>query len=482
MTNMLPWLAATSLSGIIGFLLAFALGRKRVGELTNTLDSRTQECEGLKSRLKPVLEIELEAARFKATFEAEKTTILKEIAELRANAESLKKQYGIGRHRFQELQIEVRGLEEDLENVEFGLYKPHFTYSDSESYKTAIETVREKQKKTIRDARAAVCDTKWSVGGSARDGERMTAQYQKLILRAFNAESEAAIANVNWNNFRVMKTRIEKALDALNKLGTVMNISITPYYRDIRLEELELVFEAAEKKQQEREEQRRLRAEQREEERVQRELLREREDAEKDELKYQKDLDKLKESMEAAREAERGAMLDRIKALEADLAAAHDRKERAIAQAQLTKVGHVYIISNMGAFGEGVLKIGLTRRLDPVERIQELGDASVPFPFDIHAMIYSENAPDLEAKLHNRFWDRRLNWANNRKEFFRIKIDEAKDALEQLGLRIEILSVPEAREYRETMVAVEQAQRVAAVVDNSQIASRFPKDPFAASN
>jgi hypothetical protein len=119
----------------------------------------------------------------------------------------------------------------------------------------------------------------------------------------------------------------------------------------------------------------------------------------------------------------------RIRQLEADLAAAQSRKERAIAQAQLTKVGHVYVISNIGAFGEGIVKIGLTRRLDPEERVHELGGASVPFPFDIHAMIYSDNAPEMETCLHEHFWDKRLNWFNNRKEFFRIELAEVQGEL-----------------------------------------------------
>ena len=136
-------------------------------------------------------------------------------------------------------------------------------------------------------------------------------------------------------------------------------------------------------------------------------------------------------------------MLARIRDLEADLAAAHDRKERAIAQAQLTKVGHVYVISNVGALGEGMFKLGLTRRLNPEERVRELGDASVPFPFGIRALIYSENAPELESKLHNRFWDRRVNWANNRKEFFRASLEEVAAAIRECGISTEVLAIPD---------------------------------------
>jgi hypothetical protein len=183
--------------------------------------------------------------------------------------------------------------------------------------------------------------------------------------------------------------------------------------------------------------------------------------------------------MAKAQDAEREVMLARIQELEANLAAAHDRKERAIAQAQLTKVGHVYVISNVGAFGEGVLKIGLTRRLEPEERVRELGDASVPFPFDIHALLYSENAPELETKLHNHFWDRRVNWANNRKEFFRVSLEEVTAAVRECGLSAEVLALPEAKEYRQTVAAIAASERQSAPLAAASAASRFPHDPFA---
>jgi hypothetical protein len=138
----------------------------------------------------------------------------------------------------------------------------------------------------------------------------------------------------------------------------------------------------------------------------------------------------------------------------------------------------VYVISNVGAFGEGMFKIGLTRRLNPEERVQELGDASVPFPFDIHALIYSENAPELETKLHNHFWDRRVNWANNRKEFFRVSLEEVAAAIHEFGLSTEVLAVPEAKEYRQTVVAVGTNKYQSALVAATSAASWFPRDPF----
>jgi hypothetical protein len=435
---------------------------------------------GLKGRFAAVLDADREAARIRAAATQEKDEAQRVLAEIQSESTSLRQQYATARSRFEELQKAVKNLEENLEDIDLGLYRPHFTYADSNSYKTAIEAIRDQQKDLIKSGQAAICGATWIVRGDRREGERMVKQTQKLLLRAFNAESEAAVANISWNNYNVMEARIRKAFEALNKQGTTLEVSLTSAYLQLRLDELRLVFEAAEKKQQEREEQRQRRADQREEERAQRELTREQEDAAKEEARYQKLLNKAQEELTRARDAEREEMAARISQLEADLAAAHDRKERAVAQAQLTKVGHVYIISNVGALGEDVLKIGLTRRLDPEERVQELGDASVPFPFDVHAMIYSENAPELEARLQNHFWDRRLNWANNRKEFFRVRVSEVQEELRNLGLQTELLTVAEAKEYRQSLAAIEEkeqtAERIAAAPK-----PRFPEDPFAGS-
>jgi hypothetical protein len=161
--------------------------------------------------------------------------------------------------------------------------------------------------------------------------------------------------------------------------------------------------------------------------------------------------------------------------LQAEVAEAHERKERAVAQAQITRMGHVYIISNIGAFGETVVKIGLTRRLDPKERIKELGDASVPFPFDVHAVIRSDDAPALEQKLHEHFWNKRINWSNDRKEFFRVGIADVCSALKELGLDCAFTDVAEAREFRETLAALQ------ASTTPSQSQPQMPaiqEDPF----
>jgi len=478
---MSPLLLTTAAAAALALGLAWSLARtrQRLQAQTTALAGARRKVQELTHRLSPILDIEREVEKVRAAADRALSDAKRSVAEANAELEALRTKYATGLKRHEELEKAVRSLQESLEDIDLGLYKPHFTYADSESYKQALLRIRSVQKDLIKDGLATVCGTAWTVGGSTREGERMVKQNEKLFLRAFNAESDSAIANVSWNNRSVMEARINKAFDALNKLGTVLQVALTPQYRDARLEELRLVFEAAEFKQKEREEQRRIRDEQREEERVQRELQKEQEEAARDEARFEKALAKANSELAAARETEREAMLARIRELETDLASAHDRKERAVAQAQLTKVGHVYIISNLGAFGGDVVKIGLTRRLEPEERVQELGDASVPFPFDIHALIYSENAPELEAKLHEHFWERRINWANDRKEFFRVPLAEVQEALHALGLQSELLTVPEAREYRETMAAYARAISTPAENRAELPAAQFPSDPFA---
>lgn len=461
-------------------LIAAGIGGAASIGLAVLLVRTLQERNTLRQRLTPLLDVEAEAQRVKEAGEREHRELERKLAALRTEMDQARSQYSVGRTRLESLSAEIAQLEEHLEHIEDGFYKPHFTYEDSEAYKESLIRIRAQQKEIAQSGGATRCATSWQVGGSAREGERMVKQTQKLILRAFNAEAEAAVSNVSWNNYETMKARILKARDILNKHGTVLQVSLTETYCNARLEELRLVFEAAEKKKEEREAQREQRAAQKEEEKVQRELAKAQEEAEKEEVKFEKALTKARAEVASARDDERSAMNERIAALEAALAAAHDRKERAIAQAQLTRVGHVYIISNIGAFGEGVVKVGMTRRLEPEERIKELGDASVPFPFDLHALVYSEDAPALEAKLHERFWERRMNWSNDRKEFFKVTLAELEGALGSLGLSTTVARVPEAREYRETVALRERAAAPSGAVIHVPV-HKYPEDPFAAS-
>lgn len=224
------------------------------------------------------------------------------------------------------------------------------------------------------------------------------------------------------------------------------------------MEELYLAFEYEEKVQAEKEEQRRIKEQIREEEKALREIEKAKQQAEDEERRYEAALAKAREEALAAAGAVQEKLNAQIAALEQKLTEAQTNKERAISRAQLVRSGHVYIISNMGSFGEHVYKIGMTRRLEPMERVKELGDASVPFEFDVHAIIYSEDAPALENELHRAFTMRRVNRVNERKEFFRVSIEEIAELVRKQCGEIEITRLAQAEEYRKTQ-ALEKEER-----------------------
>jgi hypothetical protein len=350
-------------------------------------------------------------------------------------------------------------LEENLDDISYGIYKPHFTYATSDEYKESLIKSVEKQKETIRLEKATLCAHNWIVEGSAEKGKKMVKEASKLMLRAFNGECDAAIAKVTWNNISNMEARIKKAFEALNKLGSTNKISITDYYRDLKLEELWLEFELQKKIQAEKEEQRTIREQMREEEKALKELEKAAKDAQIEEERYEKALEKAKLEVEKASGAELEKLNAKIAELNANLENAHIQKERAISQAQLTKSGHVYIISNIGSFGDNIYKIGMTRRLEPLDRVKELGDASVPFDFDVHGMIYSDNAPALENTLHRHLENKRLNLANTRAEFFVTSIDEIEQIIKEFNLTVKLTKLAEAKEFRESNSIREEKAR-----------------------
>lgn len=375
----------------------------------------------------------------------------KESSEIRKHMESLKRSYQAGLEKYEALKKEISTLEESLELMDFGLYRPHYNYDTSAQFKEALDQNYEKQKDLISSDKAIFCNTEWTVEGSKAEGRKMTKQNMKIMLRAFNAECDACVGKVRWDNALKMEARIRKSFDAINKSGEVNKIEISRAYLDAKFEELRLTHELAQKVQDEKDEQRRIQEEMREEEKAQRELERAQKEAEKDEERYAKALEKAREEVEKLSGEKARLMQEKIHELEQSLAEATAAKERAVSQAQLTKSGYVYIISNIGSFGDGIYKIGMTRRLEPMDRIKELGDASVPFPFDVHGMIYSENAPELEGRLHQEFANKSVNLINARKEFFQVSLEEISSWSKQTGFNLELTLVAEAREYRETL-------------------------------
>ena len=366
---------------------------------------------------------------------------------LRNDIEVLRGQYREKKSIYDGLAREVAIFDETLAFAEMGVYAPHFDFSDSDRYKAEIEEIRRRQKEMIAADAAVVCSTSWSVDGSEAKGRTMTARAIKLTLRAFNGECDAAIANTRWNNVVAMEKRIDRASGQIDKLNASNHVSITSAYAELKRRELLLTHEYREKLKAEKEE----RAEAARASREEQKLLRDMEAAEEAEARYLRLLERANADAAKATGSKLDALEGQIRMLEGDLAEAHAKVERAQALAERTRSGYVYIISNVGSFGGDVVKIGLTRRLDPLDRVRELGDASVPFVFDIHAIIYSDDAPTLERSLHATFERTRVNAQNYRKEFFRASIEEVEAAVRRLAPDAPFIRDVEAQEYQETL-------------------------------
>ncbi len=394
---------------------------------------RVRELEG---RFAGVLDLDSEIARLISA----RNACEGEISDLRSA-------YREKRDIYDRLIAEVAIFDERLAFAEMGVYEPHFDFTDSDSYKISIAAIRDEQKALISNRQAVICTTNWTVDGSASKGKTMTNRNIRLTLRAFNGECDAAIANARWNNVNAMEKRIRRAGEQIDKLNDSNKTFIAEEFLRLKLKELYLTHEYREKLKYEREE----RADAARLAREEQKLLREVEDAQREEARYQRLLDKAKAEAAGVAGPKLEAFKAQIEMLERDLADAHAKAERAQAMAERTRSGYVYIVSNIGSFGDDVVKIGLTRRLDPLDRVRELGDASVPFVFDTHAIIYSDDAPTLERALHGEFESTRINTQNYRKEFFRASIDAVEEAVGRLAPGAPFFKDIEAQEYRETV-------------------------------
>lgn len=361
--------------------------------------------------------------------------------------------------KLEEIKKKIIETDEAALLQDFGFYTPHYSYHLSEEYKAKLKEVRGYQKQLVKDGKAVTGNMGWTVNGSASKGKKMVKDTQKLLLRAFNAECDDAIEHVKFNNIEASEKKIRSSAEAISKLGSMMKIAITSNYLKLKIAELYLMHEYQVKKQEEKEEAKEARARQREEEKVARELEESRKKLEKEQTHYQNALTHLKMQMNEASPSELNDLNAKREELEEQLSKIDMEIEDVDYRAANQKAGYVYIISNIGSFGENVYKIGMTRRLDPMERVDELGDASVPFNFDVHAMIFTEDAPALEAALHNAFADRKVNCINQRREFFNVTLDEIKEVVRKnFDKTVEFVDVAPAEQYRETLLVKKSAQ------------------------
>ena len=361
------------------------------------------------------------------------------------------------------LSVEVAALSEAADLQSSGFYKSKYDFDHSSKYETKLDEIREKQKSLFKEKRAIVCSTSWTVGGSASEGKKMIDRVIKLGLSAFNTQCDNEILKVKFNTVDRAEERIGKIRDTIDKLLEPNQCSITKDFYKLKLEELYLCYEYQEKLHLEKEEQKEIRENMREEERAQKEAERAEAEAAKEESRYSAALEKARADLANKSDKDKDAFLAKIADLELKLKEAAENKERAKSMAQQTRSGYVYVISNIGSFGENVFKIGMTRRLDPQDRIDELGNASVPFEFDVHAVIHSDDAPTLEHKLHEAFSSSRVNFVNPRKEFFRVELKDIEKACKKIHTaEFKCTLLAEAKEYRQSIATLAERRQKSA--------------------
>ena len=433
----------------------------------------TRKVKSLQTKYAPIADVEKYCATLKqsaineATEQREKsdrleTESVSRVANEKGKLKQLNFENVLAKEELTRINVQISEALIEAHLIDVGFYQKQYAFDGISKYEVELVRIQQEQKLMLRadgvrakKLNAAAFNTgTFYFDGSISKGEAAQKRIMKLMLRAFNGESDSFISRVNYRNIDQMEKRIESSFEAINAITEKHYLcKINERYRDLKINELELVIEFEEAKQKEKEEQARIREQIREEEKAEREIEREKLQTKKDEEKYQLLLKKAQDDVAAAADKDKAKLSNKIAELQEIIKQIEERK-RTISQAQLTKTGHVYIISNVGSFGQDIFKIGMTRRLEPMDRVKELGDASVPFPFDVHAMISTTDAPSLENALHIHFKNRRINLENQRKEFFNVSIQEIKDELELLKdtlgihseLRLTLLA--EAKEYR----------------------------------
>lgn len=311
----------------------------------------------------------------------------------------------------------------------------------SDQYKVMLDEIEIACKQRIKDGSAVTSTKKWAINGSDREGARMVSDFSKLILRAYNHEADNVVRTLRPYSVDAALARLDKLRSSIAKLGASMKLGITDEYHVLRVKEVQLTGDYLAKLAEEREAERDRRARLREEKKAQREFEAEQRRLEKEQAHYANKAAALLANGDAA-----GAADAQVQVAEIQRAI-----QKVIDRAANIRAGYVYVISNVGAFGQRVVKIGLTRRLDPLERVRELGGASVPFRFDLHLLIFDDDAVGLETALHHEFVARRVNMVNARREFFHATPQEVRAALHRLrGSVLQYTEIPEALEWRQS--------------------------------
>lgn len=302
----------------------------------------------------------------------------------------------------------VIDLDDERVLQEVGNYSYHHPLESAALYRERLDDLQARIAAMVKAGEAILASDMFTYNNSLAKGRKMTSDFSKLMLRAYNAEADNCVRPLRAGNVVAAKKRLDRAVESIAKLGSMMEMRVNPDYHALRFEELELTADYLMKVQEEKEAAREERERLREARRAEQELAAERERLAKERAHYLNALEALRANGDATAVAEMEQRLHDVD----DAIAQNDYRAANI------RAGYVYVISNPGSFGKRVVKIGMTRRLEPMDRVRELGDALVPFPFEVHALFFADDAVAVENELHKAFAEARVNRVNERREFF----------------------------------------------------------------
>jgi T5orf172 domain. len=425
----------------------------KASQFKNEAERLTEENRYLRSLMTPEMQNSINLRNEIQQLNFAKQNAINELEKIKQDCETRKHEISSLDAQIMQKRNALVILDDEALYQDFGLYTPVYNLMNSQAYKDKLAVVREKQKNLIKNNSAAYFPTNFTYNNSLAQGKKLVADNVKQILRAFNNECEAIIDKVKFNNVESIRKRIIKSCEDLNKLNSKMNISISPSYLDLKLQEMNLCYEYAMKKQEEKEEAKRIREEQKEAQKLQREIEEARKTSEKERSHYKNALRRIETQMQHVSGTELAMLEERRTEIQQQISSIEEELRQIDYREANQRAGYVYIISNIGSFGKDIYKIGMTRRLDPTDRVDELGDASVPFRFDIHAMIFSDDAPALEAALHRAFDNKKVNMVNTRREFFHVTLEEIEEVVRKnFDKTVEFTKIPSAEQYRESQI------------------------------
>lgn len=375
------------------------------------------------------------------------------IDSLKTTIQELESQQNTAKEYLDQLHSESQDMEKEVVSEQYNM--SDYEGISSQECKTQLALLKNEEKSAINDGSLLTISGALSKK-SARDNA-------KQIVRCFNAECDNIIQSVTIKGIDSLRNRLTKSFETLNKIYEIDGVQLNNKFLSLKLKELDLVYSFALKAEQEREQQKAIREEMVEEAKAQKEIEQQKAKIEKDQSQFNNEINRMTKYLQrTTNDAEKQLYIDKIKELEGKLKELETQKQDVLTREANAKAGYVYVISNIGSFGDNVYKIGMTRRLEPMDRIDELSSASVPFPFDVHAMIFSNDAPALEAKLHQEFDKNRVNRINNRKEFFKVSLDDIENVVkENFDNTVQFTRIPVAQEYNETLEILKRESLIA---------------------